>query len=117
VAAAHEIPQELGDFGILVHSGWSPRRALFFNFVSALTFLVGGLLAYAVSGQWDVAFLIPFAAGNFVYIAAADLIPQITATDRYRVPAEIVVVTRDKVEQSLAFGAGLVILLASTMLT
>lgn len=117
VAAAHEIPQELGDFGILVHSGWSPRRALIFNFASALTFLVGGLMAYAVSGQWDVALLIPFAAGNFVYIAAADLIPQITATDRYRVPAEIVVVTRDKVEQSLAFGAGLVILLASTMLT
>jgi zinc and cadmium transporter len=51
VAAAHEIPQELGDFGILVHSGWSPRRALFFNFVSALTFLVGGLLAYAVSAN------------------------------------------------------------------
>jgi zinc and cadmium transporter len=117
VAAAHEVPQELGDFGILVHSGWSPRKALTFNFVSALTFLVGGLLAYTISGQWDVAFLVPFAAGNFVYIAAADLIPQVTATDRYQVPAEIVLVTRDKVEQSVAFGGGLLILLASTVLT
>lgn len=102
VAAAHEVPQELGDFGILVHSGWNPRRALAFNFVSALTFLMGGLVAYAVSDRLDVAFLVPFAAGNFVYIAAADLIPHITNTDRYRVPADLVLVTRDKVEQSIA---------------
>lgn len=117
VAAAHEVPQELGDFGILVHSGWNPRKALAYNFASALTFLVGGLVAYAVSNQFDVAFLVPFAAGNFVYIAAADLIPQITATDRYRVPADLVLVTRDKMEQSAAFGLGLAVLLASTLLT
>lgn len=117
VAAAHEIPQELGDFGILVHSGWKPRKALAYNFASALTFLVGGLVAYAVSDQLNVAFLVPFAAGNFVYIAAADLIPQITATDRYEVPADLVLVTRDKVEQSTAFGLGLAVLLASTLLT
>lgn len=117
VAAAHEVPQELGDFGILVHSGWKPRSALLFNCASALTFLVGALLAYGLSGTVDVALLVPFAAGNFVYIAAADLIPQITATDRYRVPAELILVTRDKIEQSAAFGIGLALLLASTVLT
>jgi zinc and cadmium transporter len=80
VAAAHEVPQELGDFGILVHSGWSRRRALLYNVLSALTFLVGGLLAYGVSGHVDVAVLIPFAAGNFIYIAATDLLPEITTS-------------------------------------
>ncbi len=76
-AAAHEVPQELGDFGILVHGGWSKRRALFYNFLSALTFLAGGLVAYSASFALNVDFLVPFAAGNFVYIAAADLIPEV----------------------------------------
>lgn len=77
-AAAHEVPQELGDFGILVHAGWTRARALLFNFVSALTFLVGGLLAYALAGGVEVVWLLPFAAGNFLYISAADLIPELT---------------------------------------
>jgi zinc and cadmium transporter len=77
-AAAHEVPQELGDFGILVHAGWSKRRALAFNFASALTFLIGGWVAYALSGAYEVTWLLPFAAGNFVYIAAADLLPELT---------------------------------------
>ncbi|HEX6254881.1 MAG TPA: ZIP family metal transporter [Euzebyales bacterium] len=77
-AAAHEVPQELGDFGILVHAGWSRSRALLFNFASALTFLVGGLLAYALAGRVQVVWLLPFAAGNFLYISAADLIPELT---------------------------------------
>jgi zinc and cadmium transporter len=76
-AAAHEIPQELGDFGVLVHGGWSKARALLFNVLSALTFLVGGLLTYGLSFAVDVSYLIPFAAGNFVYIAAADLVPEV----------------------------------------
>ncbi|WP_202129099.1 ZIP family metal transporter [Pseudarthrobacter sp. ATCC 49987] len=63
VAAAHEIPQELGDFGLLVHSGWSRRHALMFNVASALTFLIGGVAAYGLSGSVNVAFLVPFAAG------------------------------------------------------
>jgi zinc and cadmium transporter len=77
-AAAHEVPQELGDFGILIHAGWSRARALLFNFASALTFLVGGWVAYALAGRFEVAWLLPFAAGNFLYIAAADLIPELT---------------------------------------
>lgn len=63
-AAAHEIPQELGDFAILVHGGWSTSRALLFNFLSALMFPLGGILAYAASKSFRVTFLIPFAAGN-----------------------------------------------------
>ncbi len=76
-AAAHEIPQELGDFGVLVHGGWSTRQALIFNFLSALTFLVGGLLAWGAAYSIDTAFLVPFAAGNFIYIGASDLIPEV----------------------------------------
>jgi zinc and cadmium transporter len=76
-AAAHEIPQELGDFGVLVHSGWSKAQALLFNVLSALTFLIGGLVTYVLSFAVDVSYLMPFAAGNFVYIAAADLVPEV----------------------------------------
>jgi zinc and cadmium transporter len=77
-AAAHEIPQELGDFGVLIHGGWSKRKALLFNVLSALTFLLGGLVTYTVSFTIDVSFLIPFAAGNFLYIGASDLVPEVT---------------------------------------
>jgi len=80
-AAAHEVPQELGDFGILIHGGWKKGKALFYNLLSALTFLVGGIVAYAASFTFDVTFLLPFAAGNFIYIAAADLIPEIKHED------------------------------------
>jgi len=76
-AAAHEIPQELGDFGVLIHGGWKKRNALFFNVLSALTFLLGGLVAYVASSQVSVDFLVPFAAGNFLYIGAADLVPEV----------------------------------------
>jgi zinc and cadmium transporter len=76
-AAAHEVPQELGDFALLVHGGLTPRRALLFNVISASTFLVGGVVAYAVSARLNLLFLLPFAAGNFLYIAASDLVPEV----------------------------------------
>jgi len=76
-AAAHEVPQELGDFAVRIHGGWGRMQALVFNVLSALTFLVGGLVAYTASFRFDVAFLIPFAAGNFLYIGAVDLIPEL----------------------------------------
>lgn len=100
-AAAHEVPQELGDFAVLVHGGWSPRRALAFNLLSALTFLVGGLLAYFASLSSDVAFLVPFAAGNFIYIGASDLVPQVNKHES----------ARRNVEHFSAFAAGLFLLL------
>jgi zinc and cadmium transporter len=76
-AAAHEVPQELGDFGVLLLGGLPRRRALLLNFASGLTFLVGALLACAVPASWSVAWLIPVAAGNFLYIATVDLIPEV----------------------------------------
>ena len=76
-AAAHEIPQEFGDFGVLVHGGWAKGKALLFNVLSALTFLVGGIIAYIASFKVNVDFLIPFAAGNFLYIGASDLVPEV----------------------------------------
>ena len=76
-AVFHEIPQELGDFAALIHSGWEKKKALMYNFLSSLTFLFGGLITYFVSDKIDVSFLIPFAAGNFLYIGATDLIPEV----------------------------------------
>jgi len=84
-AAAHEVPQELGDFGILIHGGWKKGRALLYNFLSALTFFVGGLVAYFASFSFDISFLLPFAAGNFIYIAAADLIPEVKYSENLSV--------------------------------
>ena len=79
VTAAHEVPQELGDFGILVNAGWSRGRALLLNVMSALTFLIGGWGAYLLGRQVEVTWLLAFAAGNFLYIAAADLLPEIAS--------------------------------------
>jgi len=78
-AAAHEVPQELGDFGVLLHGGWSRGRALAWNLASGLTFLLGALLAYAASFEYDVTPLVLFGAGNIIYIGASDLIPEIKA--------------------------------------
>jgi zinc and cadmium transporter len=83
-AAAHEVPQELGDFGVLVHAGWSARRALLWNLVSGLTFPAGALLAYAASTRIELGGMVLFAAGNFVYIGAADLVPEIKAPPQPR---------------------------------
>jgi len=84
-AAAHEIPQELGDFAVLINGGWSKRGALLCNLASALTFLLGGIVAYAASFTVNVDFLVPFAAGNFLYIGASDLVPEINKHGSMRV--------------------------------
>ena len=84
-AAAHEVPQELGDFGVLIHGGWGKRKALLLNVLSGLTFLAGGLIAYALSFNIDISFLIPFAAGNFLYIGASDLVPEVNKHEDTRV--------------------------------
>ena len=105
-AAAHEVPQELGDFGILLNSGWDRTTALAFNVASGSTFLAGGLVAYGLSGSIDIVFLVPFAAGNFAYIAATDLLPELT-TD----PA-----LASKATAGIAFAAGLALLWAATAL-
>jgi len=74
----HEIPQELGDFGILVYGGISRAKALFFNFLSALTAVIGALFVYFMGASTMLtATLVPFAAGGFIYIASADLLPEL----------------------------------------
>ena len=86
-AAVHEVPQELGDFGVLVHGGWRKGRALFWNLVSGLTFLVGGLAAWAGSQSLDMTFLLPLAAGNFLYVGAVDLVPEVKGSESLRTAA------------------------------
>ena len=75
----HEIPQEMGDFGVLIQGGVSRKRALFFNFVTALTALAGAVVTILLINLVDqvIVFLIPFSAGTFIYIAGSDLIPQL----------------------------------------
>ena len=82
----HEIPQEMGDFGVLVHGGLSRKKALFFNFVTALTALLGALLTMVLINfaQQITVFLIPFSAGTFIYIAGSDLIPQLHKENEIR---------------------------------
>ena len=77
--AAHEIPQEVGDFAILLHSGYSKSKALFYNMLASLTTVLGGVLAYF--GLEDLHASLPYflalAASSFIYIAVADLIPSL----------------------------------------
>lgn len=76
----HEIPQEFGDFGILIHSGLSVRKAVLLNLASASVAILGTAIALgagAVAGEAITTFLLPITAGGFVYLAAADLIPEL----------------------------------------
>lgn len=75
--AAHEIPQELGDFAILLNSGFSRKKALFYNVIASFTTLVGAVLAYysLQSMQAVLPYILSIAASSFIYIAVADLIP------------------------------------------
>lgn len=77
--ALHEIPQEIGDFGVLLYAGFDKKRALIANFLIALMVVFGGITGYFLSFYIDnlVAYLLPFAAGGFIYIAASDLMPEI----------------------------------------
>jgi zinc and cadmium transporter len=75
----HEIPQEIGDFGVLLHGGFSKFKALFFNFLTALTAVIGVIVSLLIGGRVEnfTMFLIPFTAGGFIYIAGSDLIPEL----------------------------------------
>lgn len=77
--AAHEIPQEIGDFGVLIYGGFKKKKAIVLNFAVALMIVAGGIVGYLISRNVEkaVVFLLPFAAGGFIYIAATDLIPEI----------------------------------------
>ncbi len=75
----HEIPQEIGDFGVLVYGGFSRAKALFYNYISSITCILGTVIGYAISAKISgfSKFLWPFIAGGFIYIAACDLIPEL----------------------------------------
>lgn len=77
--AFHEIPQEVGDFGVLLYSGMKKTKALVLNFLVALTIVFGGIVGYfiALNSQNLALSLLPIAAGGFLYIATSDLIPEI----------------------------------------
>ncbi len=76
---AHEIPQEVGDYIVLLNAGLSRTRALAYNALSGLSAVVGGVLGYFVVGRWESLFpyLLVVAASSFIYVAVADLIPQL----------------------------------------
>lgn len=82
--ALHEIPQEISDFGVLLHAGWEVRRALVINFLVAFTIVVGGITGFLLSDQVEgiSQFLMPVAAGGFLYIAASDLMPELRKEQR-----------------------------------
>ena len=75
----HEIPQEIADFGVLLYSGLSKKKALFFNLLSALSAIVGLIIGLLLVNKIEgfTHFVIPFAAGNFLYIAASNLLPEL----------------------------------------
>ena len=76
---AHEIPQEVGDYIVLLNAGFSRSKALFFNAVSGMAAVLGGLVGYFIVGPWQQLFpyLLVAASSSFVYVAVADLIPQL----------------------------------------
>jgi len=75
----HEIPQEIGDFGVLIYAGWKKKKILIYNLLVALATPLAAVLAYFFGGFLENALfpLIAFAAGTFIYIASSDLIPEI----------------------------------------
>ena len=103
--AAHEIPQEVGDFAVLLHSGFSRGRAFSYNILASLTTVIGGILAYYSLQSLDAAlpYVLAVAASSFIYIAVADLIP--TLHQRAEVHATV--------EQVLLIVAGIVIIYAT----
>jgi zinc and cadmium transporter len=76
---SHEIPHELGDFGVLVYGGFTKQKALVYNFISALMAMIGAIAGYLISdfAQGCSNFILPLSAGGFIYIGASDLIPEI----------------------------------------
>jgi len=99
---AHEIPQEVGDFAVLLHSGFSRARALFYNIAASLTTVIGGVLAYYLLQDLEAAlpYVLAVAASSFIYIAVADLIP--TLHERVEVRATI--------QQILLIAAGVIVI-------
>ncbi|MDO8659537.1 MAG: ZIP family metal transporter [Candidatus Parcubacteria bacterium] len=104
----HEIPQEMGDFAVLVHSGYSKARALWLNFISALFSVVGVIFAliFASVANTFILWILPIAAGGFIYIAVADLIPELHKTKEVKY----------SIMQLIAFMVGVLVMVALVLL-
>lgn len=74
---AHEIPQEIGDFGVLVYSGFSYKKALLYNFLTALASFLGAFYVLLFPDLIPIQYFLPIVAGNFIYLSTADLIPEL----------------------------------------
>jgi zinc and cadmium transporter len=99
---AHELPQQLGIFGVLVSGGFKRNKAILYSFAAQSTVVLGAIVGYFLSGiaEGFVPLLVPFAAGNFIYIAASDLIPEMHKSEGW-----------DKVVSLLIFSLGLLFML------
>jgi len=82
----HEIPQEIGDFAVLIHSGYTKKKALWLNFLSALMAILGLIIAiiFGSVAETFALWVLPIAAGGFIYIAVADLIPELQKTKKIK---------------------------------
>lgn len=100
----HEIPQEIGDFGILLHAGFSRLKALAVNFLSALFAVLGVAVVFLFGESAEIfaAAVIPFAAGGFLYIAGSDLVPELHKTTQLK----------SSLIQLLAMAAGILAMVA-----
>jgi zinc and cadmium transporter len=106
---AHEIPQEAGDYIVLLNAGFSRGKALLFNALSGLAAVAGGVLGYFLLGSFSdwMPYLLVVASSSFIYVAVADLLPQLQQR----------LALRETAWQVLWIGAGLgVVLLARTLL-
>jgi len=99
----HEIPQEIGDFGVLLHAGFSPPKALWLNFLTAALAIAGAVLALLIGARLSpfVEAVLPLTAGGFIYIAGSDLVPEL---HKERQPLQAAV-------QLLAIGTGIGLML------
>ncbi len=104
----HELPQEIGDFAVLLHAGYDRKRALWLNFLSALIAVLGTLVAFILGGTGAnfTSWILPLTAGGFIYIAAADLIPELHKTNA----------VKHSVLQFVSLALGIALMLALTLL-
>ncbi|MFA7285949.1 MAG: ZIP family metal transporter [Candidatus Paceibacterota bacterium] len=103
----HEIPQEIGDFAVLLHSGYSKIKALWLNFASALLSFLGLAFVFILGGSSEhlIEYIVPIAGGGFIYIALADLVPELQKSKR----------TKDFIAQIIFLMIGVGIMLLLTM--
>ena len=106
--AFHEFPQEIGDFGILIYGGFSKKKALFFNFLSGMVALIGGLFALVLSDVSEIFnfFFLAFSGGGFLYLASTELMPELLKQKDLK----------KSIIQALIFVSGLILIISLVLL-